>query len=112
MALSQAQAAELSLDMCLQALKGYRKDGLGADLWSATELKAIPNVCKAEVADAMQFSVRCIAWPHQNLLSLNPCLGKPDGGIRTICKTPMTYRIACRARKEVAQWEIGVRTAF
>ena len=43
--------------------------------------------------------------PVQNLINLNAMLGKPQGGTRTICKTPMLYRIACRSRNEVAEWE-------
>ena len=48
--------------------------------------------------------------PHQLLCNLNPVLGKPSEqghppGIRTICKTPMLYRIAARCDKTVVEWE-------
>ena len=41
----------------------------------------------------------------QNLINLNSMLGKPGGGSRTICKTPMLYRLSLRARGDVADWE-------
>ena len=43
--------------------------------------------------------------PLQNLINLNATLGKPSGGARTICKTPMLYRLSLRARVDVADWE-------
>ena len=41
----------------------------------------------------------------QNMINLNSMLGKPGGGSRTICKTPMLYRLSLRARGDVADWE-------
>ena len=39
-------------------------------------------------------------------MSLNPCLGKPAGGLRTICKTPMLYRMQCRTDQTIKEWEL------
>lgn len=39
------------------------------------------------------------------MLNLHPLLGKPGGGSRTICKTPMLYRHTVRGREQVGQWE-------
>ena len=35
------------------------------------------------------------------------CLGKPNGGTRTICKTPMLYRMSMRGLQGIRQWETG-----
>ena len=43
--------------------------------------------------------------PIQNMLNLHPLLGKPGGGSRKICKTPMLYRHTLRGREQVGQWE-------
>ena len=74
-------------------------------MWTKTELAGLPNVCRYEFAQSINNSFQTLAWPHQQLLSLNPLLGKPTGGIRTICKTPMLYRIPMISRKSVPQWE-------
>jgi len=46
-----------------------------------------------------------MAQPIQNLIHLNAILGKPSGGTRTVCKTPMLYRIILRSRNTVVEWE-------
>jgi hypothetical protein len=38
---------------------------------------------------------------------MNPCLGKPSGGVRTICKTAMLYRIMCRIDQTIKEWELN-----
>ncbi len=58
--------------------------------------------------DAHQLSVA----PHQHLLNLNPLLGKPGGGSRTVCKTPVLYRMECRADEEVEVWERENKTVY
>jgi len=89
-----------------KAVNKYKKNSLGIDAWSPNELKGIPAVGKVAIAGAMQQSLRTLAWPHQQLISLNPCLGKPSGGCRTICKTPMLYRMVCRSDDKVKKWEV------
>ena len=63
-------------------------------------------LCRQEVADSIQQAFINLSWPHQQLVSLNMCLGKPNGGFRTICKSPMLYRMAMRGLKGIRQWEI------
>lgn len=53
----------------------------------------------------MEKVFKTFAQPIQSLINLNPLVGKPSGGTRTVCKTPMTYRISLRARGDVAEWE-------
>ena len=87
-------------------LHRYKKNSLGGDVWSATELRALPKVCRQEIADNIQQAFIHLSWPHQQLVSLNMCLGKPNGGYRTICKSPMIYRMAMRGLKGIRQWKI------
>ena len=75
------------------------------DSWVPKELKSLPPVAKGSITDALQLSIDQVAQPLQNLTNLHPALGKPQGGHRTICKTPMLYRMALRADNEVREWE-------
>jgi len=88
-----------------QGLYGYPKDTKGIDNWTATELRGLPKEAKDAISYAINQTYQLTAQPIQNLINLNPILGKPSSGTRTICKTPMLYRISLRARKEVADWE-------
>ena len=87
-----------------QSLKGYNKDSKGSDNWISSELKALPDHSKSSMADAMHAAKTRIAQPHQHLLDLNSCLGKPNKDIRTICKTPMMYRLRCRIDQTIKDW--------
>lgn len=89
----------------VEASRTYNKETQGCDMWSRTELLLLPKVALSAIVTALNESMANLVWPHQQLLSLNPCLGKPGGGIRTICKTPMTYRTALRTNRSVSQWE-------
>ena len=53
----------------------------------------------------MEKPLQKTAQQIQNLINLNAVLGKPAAGTRTICKTPMLYRMTLRGRSEVAEWE-------
>jgi len=57
------------------------------------------------MSDAIEKPLKKMAQPIQNLINLNAILGKPSGGTRTVCKTPMIYRITLRSRNTVAEWE-------
>ena len=57
------------------------------------------------IAESMQESCNQAVQPIQIMTNLNPLLGKASGGSRTICKTPMLYRMTLRARTEVADWD-------
>ena len=94
------------VDILDQGLHWYKKNSLGGDLWSATELRGLPKFCRQDIADNIQQAFINLSWPHQQLVSLNMCLGKPNGGYRTICKSPMLYRMARRGLKGIRQWEI------
>jgi len=94
------------------AIRKYRKDTMGCDLWTATALRALPLCARSAIANAIASSITKIAIPHQFLLSLNALLGKPSGDSRTVCKTPMLYRITTRADKSVRQWEVENAKSF
>ena len=68
-------------------------------------LKKLPEYGISLLADSLNLSKKLRTQPHQNLLSLNACLGKPNGGIRTVTKTPLLYRIGCRADTTIPKWE-------
>ena len=83
-----------------------KKDSKGSDCWTCTELKALPKLVLKDLANVFSSCFNSAANPHQNLLSLNPCLGKPNGGVRTISKTPMLYRMMSRCVFDsVVDWE-------
>ena len=85
---------------------GYKKDTRGSDNWTCTELKALPDFAKSEIADALDKGIKSIAWPLQMLLNLMALLGKPNGGDRTVSKTPMLYRMVVRYLTEFKEWAI------
>ena len=87
------------------ALKGYRKDTKGSDNWKSSELNSLPDYSKSEIADALNLAQVNIAQLHQHLICLNSCLGKPNKDIRTVCKTPMLYRMMCRTNQSIKDWE-------
>ena len=94
------------VDILDRGLRRYKKNSLGGDLWSATELRGLPKLCRQEKAKSIQQAFINLSWPHQQLVSLNMCLGKPNGGYRTICKSLILYRMAMRGWKGIRQWEI------
>jgi len=85
--------------------KGYPKDTRGGDVWTCTDLKRLPIEGKKLMAEGMEMPPKKLAQPIQNLINLQAILGKPTGGTRTVCKTPMLYRMTLRGRGEVAEWE-------
>ena len=87
------------------AINAYKKDTKGIDVWTITILKQLPDICISHLADAMKHSVDLVAIAHQMLISLNALLGKPGGGVRTIAKTPMLYRIFNNVTNAVQNWE-------
>ena len=87
------------------ALKVYRNDTKGSDNWTSSELKALPDHSKSELSNALNNAHLNIAQPHQHLIGLHSCLGKPSNDIRTICKTPMLYRMMCRIDRSIKNWE-------
>jgi len=78
----------------------YKKDTKGGDAWSNT-----PTRVKERLATSIRYSTKKAVQPIQNMLNLHPLLGKPGGGSRTICKTPMLYRHTLRGREQVGLWE-------
>ena len=105
---AQEQSQDVVFDMQSLdfALKGYRKETMGSDVWKPSELRMLPTIVKQRFANAIQSSLRAVAIPHQHLLSLNPLLGKPNNTCRTVCKTPVTYRMTLRANTSVREWEV------
>ena len=90
-----------------KAVSTYKKNSLGSDLWSAKELDALPDEIKQCFVDSLNYTIDLISIPYQNLLNLHPCLGKPNGDCRTICKSPMLYRMFMRTDKKIREWEIN-----
>jgi hypothetical protein len=88
-----------------ESLRYYKKDTLGSDLWSSTELKGLPHECKAAISETVHVSLQEVTICHQWLISLNALLGKPSKECRTVTKTPMLYRMALRADDKVQCWE-------
>ena len=94
------------------SIKSYPKETKGVDNFTKTDLKNLPDFSISELNDNLNLSRAKTALTYQSLLSLNPCLGKPNGTCRTICKTAMLYRMMCRMDNTVKQWEAHVRQPF
>ena len=85
---------------------------MGSDSWSRDEIDGIPDEEKGALAEVLDESVKTVAVPHQNLINLNACLGKPGGDTRTITKTPMLYRMILRSDEDIRQWELENSAPF
>ena len=88
------------------SLKSYKKETLGSDTWKPSELRKLPPIAKTKIASSVEVSINTLAIAHQNLISLNALLGKPNKSCRTVCKTPVLYRMALRDDDSVRAWEI------
>jgi hypothetical protein len=89
-----------------KSLRGYKKDTLGGDFWKPSELRFLPPPAKRSISNACEFAINAVAMPHQIIISLNALLGKPGNGCRTVCKTPVLYRMILRADESVRTWEL------
>ena len=77
----------------------------GVDAWDLRALSAIPGFPLA-LAQFFQLVVSHGEWPDSFCTNLMALLGKPSGGLRTVAKTPMLYRVWCMVSKSAAQaWE-------
>lgn len=94
------------------ALKGYRKESMGSDVWNPFELRGLPDTSRTQLANAIQSSSRAVATPHQHMLSLNPLLRKPSKTCRTVCNTPIVYRMTFRADQTARQWELDNKQPY
>ena len=88
-----------------QTIWYYNNNTRGSDIWQMEALKIMPDICIAGIADCLKESVNKVALPHQSLCSLNSCLDKPGGGVRTISKLPMTNRLFNKVSTNVNKWE-------
>ena len=89
-----------------KAIKNYGKDTQGVDMWKISDLKQLPDLLISNITDCCVKAVKHVALPHQTLISLNACLGKPSGDTRTVTKTPMLYRIMNKVMKpSITRWE-------
>ena len=103
-ALQNNSFSKFGIEELSKALSRYRKTSLGSDVWSPGELRGLPSQAKSWIAKSIEMPLNRACVPHQDLVSLNPLLGKKVG-CRTICKTPMLYRMTIRADSEVPDWE-------
>ena len=106
---SPCHSPVIEFDKYIHTLKRYHKDSKGVDSWTCSILTQLPETCLRDFWGATNLAYSKAANPHQSLVSLNPLLGKPNGGTRTICLTPMLYRMGCRAesqKKESGSWKI------
>ena len=96
----------VTMDGFMHSVNTFKKNSKGVDNWLATELKELPKCVASDLVSVLNISLQIAVTPHQNLLSLNPCLGKPGNGVRTICKTPMIVRNLSRTIfGDVKKWE-------
>ena len=100
----------MGLDDFLAAAKGYPASKCrGVDHWSAPGIVALPRVVIASILDVINDSVAQGWWPSSMAVNLMAILPKLVGGERTVAKTPLLYRIWCRAVQYlVRSWERSV----
>ena len=94
---SNSPPVEILIEDLMEAIKKYNKDSRGIDGWQASEFQALPKCMILKFLRFLNLSFQKISNPHQCLTSINPLLGKPGGGVRTVCLTPMPYRLLCKA---------------
>ena len=96
----------VDIESFIHTIKTYNKNSRGVDSWTCTELKQMPKCVLSMFLNVINLTYQNAANPHQSLISLNPLLGKPSGGTRTICLTPMLYRQTCRTQAfQIKHWE-------
>ncbi len=66
----------------------YKTDTLGSGNWKCSELRALPSEVIQKLCRVMFNSLEAAAISHQNLLTLNASLGKPNKDTRTVVKNP------------------------
>ena len=89
----------------------YKNKAFGSDMWSSLELAGLPILLIDAIALVCKNSFNACCAPHQTLLNLQGCLGKPGSGHRTVTKTPMLYRLTCREgnhRDTIRKWELSI----
>jgi len=94
-----------------KSANSYKKNSLGGDAWGPKEVANLPDVSLAGLTDALNVSKKLATVAHQNRFNLHPLLGKKIG-FRTVCKTPMLYRLDSRTDTTVMDWEINNSGSF
>ena len=107
-AISQIGSSQRTPSNYKNTIHSYKKDTIGGDSWKISTLKEMPDIVISNLADVDKASYEKVVQPHQSLLSLNSVLGKPAGGIRTICKTGKLYIISNIVSTKVATWEKSI----
>ena len=83
------------------SLNVYNKETIGSDIWKPSEIRGSPMICKDHLSSTVQRPLRAVSMPHQLLRPLNALLGKPNEKLRTVCKTPVLYRVTLRNNESV-----------
>ena len=84
----------------IESIEYYKNSTPGSDLWTSRTLKQMPYIVISQIFDACKNVYANVRTPHQSLVSLNPVLGKPGGGVRTISMFPM---LSSRTINKVSQ---------
>ncbi len=92
-------------DVQYESMKKYPNKARGSDNQSAKEFIGYPRICREAQCSAMQEAYNLFVVPHQLLLTLSACMGKPGGGTRTIGLTPMWHRCFGKFDTTVSDWE-------
>ena len=107
-AISQVDSSQRTPYNYKKAIHSYKKDTVGGDSWKISTLQQMPDVIITGLAEVDKLSYELVAVPHQSLLSLGAVLGKPSGGIRTICKTGKLYIVSNLVSTSVTEWEQSI----
>lgn len=105
-ALARHPKFHLTLPSKSKAVSTYRKDAPGPDDLGRKEFGDMPGAAKAPIEKALGNPLQTFDAPHQLLLNMNHCVGKPKGDCRTISETPILHRLFMRANADVREWRL------
>ncbi len=83
----------------------YPNRAKGPDNQTAKEFVGFPIEAREAQCSAMQSAYNLFVVPHQLLMTLSACLGKPGGGTRTIGLTSMWHRCLGKSDESARDWE-------
>lgn len=88
------QTEVITPEQVQQAAKSYpARKAKGADAWDLSLLGALPSQALTGLAEVLTTAHNQVCWPPQMQLNVMSLLPKPQGGERSVAKTPMLYRV-------------------
>ena len=102
-------AEPIQVEQFASAVSTYpAKKGVGIDFWSTRDFKRSPNKVLEPFAAVLNAAQTALSWPVQIMFNVMALLPKPQGGERTVAKTPLLYRLYNVVRAPaVKEWAVA-----